>query len=82
MHVSLDIAAAVVDGICMSHGQKSIETHSSDTSRQIGFRFKGKRKKRVDLTVTAPDRCYCLKQASLTIRTRGRAGKFPVGGSQ
>ena len=24
--------------------------------------------------------CYCLNQASLTIRTRGRAGKFPVGG--
>ena len=52
MHVSLDIAAAVVDGICMSHGQKSIETHSSDTSRQIGFRFKGKRKKRVDSNKT------------------------------
>ena len=46
MHVSLDIAAAVVDFICMSHGQKSIETHSSDTSRQIGCRFKGKRKKK------------------------------------
>ena len=26
--------------------------------------------------------CYCLNQASLTIRTRGRAGKFPVGGNQ
>ena len=24
--------------------------------------------------------CYCLNQASLTMRTRGRAGKFPVGG--
>ena len=23
--------------------------------------------------------CYCLNQASLTMRTRGRAGKFPVG---
>ena len=26
--------------------------------------------------------CYCLNQASLTIRTKGRAGKFPVGGNQ
>ena len=25
---------------------------------------------------------YCSNQASLTIRTRGRAGKFPVGGNQ
>ena len=33
----------------------------------------------VTVTVAAPDRCYCLNQASLTIRTRGRAGKFPVG---
>ena len=32
-----------------------------------------------NLTVTAPDRCYCLNQASLTIRTKGRAGEFPVG---
>ena len=37
---------------------------------------------RIAVTVTAPDRCYCLKQASLTIHTRGRAGKFPVGRSQ
>ena len=29
--------------------------------------------------MTAPDRCYCLNQASLTIRTWGRAGKLPVG---
>ena len=28
--------------------------------------------------VTAPDRCYCLNQASLT-RNKGRAGEFPVG---
>ena len=27
--------------------------------------------------VTAPDRCYCLNQASLT-RIKGRAGEFPV----
>ena len=30
-------------------------------------------------TVTAPDHCYRLNQASLTIRTGGRAGEFPVG---
>ena len=28
--------------------------------------------------LTAPDRCYCLNQASLT-RNKGRAGEFPVG---
>ena len=32
------------------------------------------------VTVAAPNHCYCLNQASLTMRTRGRAGKFPVGG--
>ena len=35
----------------------------------------------VRVAVTAPGRCcYCLNQASLTIRTKGRAGKLPVGG--
>ena len=28
--------------------------------------------------LTAPDRCYCSNQASLT-RIKGRAGEFPVG---
>ena len=28
--------------------------------------------------MTAPNRCYCLNQASLT-RIKGRAGEFPVG---
>ena len=28
--------------------------------------------------MTAPDRCYCLNQASLT-RNKGRAREFPVG---
>ena len=32
-------------------------------------------------SVTAPDRCYCLNQASLT-RDKGRAGEFPVGEDQ
>ena len=33
------------------------------------------------VAVTAPGRCcYCLNQASLTMRTKGRAGKLPVGG--
>ena len=35
------------------------------------------------VTVTAPDRCYCSNQASLTcIKGRGRAGEFPVGEDQ
>ena len=31
--------------------------------------------------LTAPDRCYCLNQASLTCN-KGRAGEFPVGEDQ
>ena len=50
------------------------------TRRLRQFRFCPRRTSGI---LTAPDRCcYCLNQASLTIRTKGRAGKFPVGGNQ
>ena len=32
----------------------------------------------LDMRVTAPDRCFCLNQASLTCN-KGGAGEFPVG---
>ena len=49
---------------------------SKYTKRLRGLRA---RRENTNMKMTAPDRCYCLNQASLTIRTRGRAGKFSVG---
>ena len=37
---------------------------------------------KLNVTVTAPDRCYCSNQAFLTVCAKGRAGEFPVGGDQ
>ena len=46
-----------------------VDLRASDGDRDISLRFR---------YVTAPDRCYCLNQASLT-RNKGRAGEFPMG---
>ena len=59
-----------------------VEETGSQSDRVSTFLCILGRYTRLVMTVTAPDRCYCSNQAFLTVRTKGRAGEFPVGGNQ